>query len=77
MSPRRVRRPARELVALRIEATVLAGAILFAVEVGQLILARVEVVGLHIFCGVLFVVLATLLTSYLFRPGFVPAAGRG
>ena len=51
---------------------VLAGAILFAVEVSQLILARVDVVGPHIFSGVLFVVLATLLTSYLFRPGFVP-----
>ena len=52
---------------------VLAGAILLAVEVLQLVLARTGVVGLHIFCGVLFVVLATLLTSYLFRPGFVPA----
>jgi hypothetical protein len=54
---------------------VLAGVILLAVETLQLILARTEVVGLHIFCGVLFVVLATLLTSYLFRPGFVASAG--
>ncbi|HEU4545177.1 MAG TPA: hypothetical protein VFR88_02685 [Microlunatus sp.] len=51
---------------------VLAGAILLVVETLQLVLARAEVVGLHIFCGVLFVVLATLVTSYLFRPGFVP-----
>jgi hypothetical protein len=50
---------------------VLAGAVLLAVETLQLVLARTEVVGLHIFLGVLFVVLATLLTSYLFRPGFV------
>jgi hypothetical protein len=51
---------------------VLAGVILLVVETLQLVLARAEVVGLHIFCGVLFVVLTTLLTSYLFRPGFVP-----
>ncbi len=55
---------------------VLAGAILLVVETLQLTLARFEVVGLHIFAGVLFVVLATLLTSYLFRPGFVPSTGR-
>ena len=30
--------------------------------------------GAHIFLGVLFVVMATLLTSYLFRPGFIPAS---
>jgi hypothetical protein len=54
---------------------VLAGIILLVVETLQLILARAEVVGLHIFLGVLFVVLATLLTSYLFRPGFVPSNG--
>jgi hypothetical protein len=52
---------------------ILAGAILLGVEVLQVVLARTEVVGLHIFCGVLFVVLATLLTSYLFRPGFLPS----
>jgi uncharacterized membrane protein AbrB (regulator of aidB expression) len=60
---------------------VLAGAILVAMEIGQVVLARTNIVGLHIFCGVLFVVLATLLTSYLYRPGFVPAdlarRGRG
>ena len=55
---------------------VLAGAILLLVETLQLLLARSEVVGLHIFCGVLFVVLATLVTSYLFRPGFVPSTVR-
>lgn len=38
---------------------VLAGAILLVIETLQLVLARAEVVGLHIFCGVLFVVLAT------------------
>ena len=54
---------------------VLAGTILLVVETLQLILARAEVVGLHVFLGVLFVVLATLLTSYLFRPGFLPANG--
>ena len=51
---------------------ILAGAILLSVEVLQVVLARTEVVGLHIFFGVLFVVLATLATSYLFRPGFLP-----
>ena len=51
----------------------LVGAILLAVEIIQLLLARAEVVGAHIFLGILFVVLATLLTSYLFRPGFVPS----
>ncbi len=55
---------------------VLAGVILLLVETLQLVLARFEVVGLHIFSGVLFVVLATLLTSYLFRPGFTPSTGR-
>ena len=51
---------------------VLAAAILVLVEVLQITLARLGVTGLHIFVGVLFVVMATLLTSYLFRPGFVP-----
>ncbi|GAA3716716.1 hypothetical protein GCM10022204_40640 [Microlunatus aurantiacus] len=55
---------------------VLAGAILLVVETLQLTLARFDVVGLHIFCGVLFVVLATLLTSYLFRPGNVSSTAR-
>lgn len=55
---------------------VLAGVILLLVETLQLVLARSEVVGLHIFCGVLFVVLATLVTSYLFRPGFVSSTVR-
>lgn len=54
---------------------VLAGIILVLVETLQLVLARAEVVGLHVFLGVLFVVLATLLTSYLFRPGFVSPSG--
>lgn len=54
---------------------VLAGVILLLVETGQLVLAGLDAVGLHIFCGVLFVVMATLLTSYLFRPGFVSATG--
>jgi hypothetical protein len=54
---------------------VLAGVILLVVETLQLVLARADAVGLHIFCGVLFVVLATLVTSYLFRPGFVPRPG--
>ncbi len=54
---------------------VLAGIILVLVETLQLVLARAEVVGLHVFLGVLFVVLATLLTSYLFRPGFAPVNG--
>lgn len=49
-----------------------AAGILIGVEVLQIVLARSGIVGLHIFCGVLFVVMATLLTSYLFRPGFVP-----
>lgn len=54
---------------------ILAGVILLLVETGQLVLASLDAVGLHIFSGVLFVVMATLLTSYLFRPGFVSPAG--
>jgi len=53
---------------------VLAGTILLAVEITQLLLARADVVGAHIFLGIVFVVLATLVTSYLFRPGFVPSS---
>ncbi len=44
------------------------------VEIIQIILGRLGVTGAHIFLGVLFVVMATLLTSYLFRPGFIPAS---
>ncbi len=50
----------------------LAVGIITLVEILQIILGRLEVVGAHIFLGVLFVVMATLLTSYLFRPGFIP-----
>lgn len=56
---------------------VLAAAVLLVLEVLQVVLARLDVAGLHIFVGVLFVVWATLVTSYLFRPGFVTPAGRG
>ena len=44
------------------------------VEIIQIMLGRLGVAGAHIFLGVLFVVMATLLTSYLFRPGFIPAS---
>lgn len=50
----------------------LAVGIIAVVEIVQALLGRFEVVGAHVFLGVLFVVLATLLTSYLFRPGFIP-----
>jgi hypothetical protein len=50
----------------------LAIGIIAVVEIVQVVLGRLEVAGAHIFLGVLFVVLATLLTSYLFRPGFIP-----
>ena len=52
----------------------LAVGIVAVVEIIQIILGRLGVAGAHIFLGVLFVVMATLLTSYLFRPGFIPAA---
>lgn len=52
----------------------LAVGIIAVVEITQVILARTGVAGAHIFLGVLFVVMATLLTSYLFRPGFIPAS---
>jgi hypothetical protein len=52
----------------------LAVGILTVVEIIQIILGRTGVAGVHIFLGVLFVVMATLLTSYLFRPGFIPAS---
>lgn len=54
---------------------VLAGVILLVVETLQIVFARLGATGPHIFLGVLFVVMATLLTSYLFRPGFVPRSG--
>lgn len=50
----------------------LAVGLVAVVEVVQIVLGRLEVAGTHIFLGVLFVVMATLLTSYLFRPGFIP-----
>lgn len=50
----------------------LAVAIVAVVEVAQIVLGRLGIAGAHIFLGVLFVTMATLLTSYLFRPGFVP-----
>jgi hypothetical protein len=54
---------------------VLAAIILLVVEALQIMFARLGAAGPHIFLGVLFVVMATLLTSYLFRPGFVPRGG--
>ena len=52
----------------------LAIGIVAVVEIIQIMLGRLGVTGAHIFLGVLFVVMATLLTSYLFRPGFIPAS---
>jgi hypothetical protein len=48
-------------------------AILLVVEAAQIVMGSVEIKGPHIFLGVLFTVMATLLTSYLFRPGFTAA----
>lgn len=50
----------------------LAVGIVAVVEVVQIVLARLDIAGSHIFLGILFVTMATLLTSYLFRPGFIP-----
>lgn len=50
----------------------LAVGIVAVVEIVQIVLARLGIAGSHIFLGVLFVTMATLLTSYLFRPGFIP-----
>ncbi|MET0693098.1 MAG: hypothetical protein ABWX96_19155 [Propionibacteriaceae bacterium] len=50
-----------------------AAGLLLLIEVVQIVLGEVEAKGPHIFLGVLFVVCATLYTSYLFRPGFIPA----
>ncbi|MGI8459718.1 MAG: hypothetical protein ACR2LI_16605 [Propionibacteriaceae bacterium] len=55
---------------------VFGAAILLVVEAAQITMGSVEIKGPHIFLGVIFTVLATLLTSYLFRPGFTPATGR-
>lgn len=55
---------------------VLGAGLLLVTEVAQIVLGTTEVKGPHIFLGVIFTVLATLLTSYLFRPGFTPAAVR-
>jgi hypothetical protein len=52
----------------------LAVGIIAVVEIFQIVLGRLGVAGTHIFLGVLFVVMATLLTSYLFRPGFIPVS---
>ena len=49
---------------------VAATVLLIVVEALQITLGEVEAAGAHIFLGVLFVAAATLLTSYLFRPGF-------
>jgi uncharacterized membrane protein YfcA len=47
-----------------------AALVLLLLEGVQITLARLDVAGAHIFIGVLFVVSATLYTSYLFRLGF-------
>jgi len=47
-----------------------AAILLLVVEAVQITLGRLDVAGPHIFLGVLFVVAATLLTSYLFRLSF-------
>ncbi|GAA2093327.1 hypothetical protein GCM10009841_02970 [Microlunatus panaciterrae] len=47
--------------------------LLMAVELAQIGLGQLDVAGPHIFLGILFVVAATLFTSYLFRPGFQAA----
>ena len=49
---------------------VLAAGLLLVWEAVQITLGELDVAGAHIFLGVLFVVVATLFTSYLFRPGF-------
>lgn len=51
---------------------VLATALVLAYAVVQVALGALEVKGAHMFLGTGFVVVATLLTSYLFRPGFTP-----
>ena len=52
---------------------VLAAGLLVIVIVTQISLGELKVVGVHIFLGVIYVVLAVLFTSYLFRPGFTPS----
>lgn len=54
---------------------VLAAGLLFVLIIAQISLGELKVVGLHIFLGVIDVVLAVLFTSYLFRPGFTPRSG--
>ena len=56
---------------------VLAAGLLLAWEAMQITLGELDVAGAHIFLGVIFVVLATLFTSYLFRPGFSSSRRRG
>ena len=56
---------------------VLAAGLLLVWEAVQITLGELDVAGAHIFLGVLFVVLATLYTSYLFRPGFSRARRGG
>lgn len=55
---------------------VLVSALLVALTAAQIAMGLVEVAGAHIFVGVLYVVSVTLFTSYLFRPGFTPAAAQ-
>lgn len=49
-----------------------AAVLLLIIELVQTLLARQDSAGAHIFIGVLFVVSATLYTSYLFRLSFAP-----
>jgi uncharacterized membrane protein YfcA len=55
---------------------VAAAVLLLAWEALQILLGELDVAGAHIFSGVLFVVAATLYTSYLFRPGFATSRQR-
>lgn len=49
-----------------------AAGLLLVLIVVQISLGELKVAGVHIFLGVISVVLAVLFTSYLFRPGFSP-----
>lgn len=53
----------------------LGAGLLLVLVLAQISLGELKVVGLHIFLGVIYVVLAVLFTSYLFRPGFTPPSG--
>jgi hypothetical protein len=50
--------------------------LLLLVGLGQLWSGHGGLTGLHVFTGVLYVTAATLLTSYLFRPGAAGDPGR-